>query len=254
MPQLDLRKWAFGPDESYSLDPVTRFYEALFRLERAASEAGLDANARLGTEAPPQKKRGRSMSRRGGQRGTVVERHGRYVGRYYVDSPDSAVGHRRAIVLGKTDKMTKSEARRRLLGPITSEGVNEPFVEAPPKSGTFNAAADNWERVRLPKLSLSTQYLAPKLIAKHLRPFFGQMALDAIKTGTINEWLATLPELEPKTVHNLYKLFRAIVSWSYRQKDQQPPKWSPDLPPLKDDEQRWFTPEECRKLVFAATG
>lgn len=95
----------------------------------------------------------------------------------------------------------------------------------------------------------------PKLVAKHLRPFFGTMAIDAIKTGMINEWISTaMKDFEPKTVHNMYKLFRAIVNWYYRQEDQQARKWSPDLPPLRDEEQRWFTPEETSRIVEAATG
>ena len=57
--------------------------------------------------------------------------------------------------------------------------------------------------------------MAPKLIAKYLRPFFGQMALEEIKTGTVNDWIVELQEkgLEPKTIHNLWKLFRAIMNW-----------------------------------------
>lgn len=66
--------------------------------------------------------------------------------------------------------------------------------------------------------------------------------------------LTAMKGLEPKTVHNMYKLFRAIVNWHYRQEDQQPRKWSPDLPPLRDEEQRWFTPDEAALIVANAEG
>lgn len=195
------------------------------------------------------------MSKRSGQSGHVFVRNGRYVGRYYVDVPEGRV--KKAITLGLKSKMTKPEARRRLLDIISSEGINEPtYLErALGSAKTFNDVADQWERIRVPKLGLNSQYMSPKLVAKHLRPFFGKMAIDGIKTGIINEWISTVMKgFEPKTVHNMYKLFRAIVNWQYRQEDQQPRKWSPDLPPLPQHEQRWFTPEEAALIVANAKG
>jgi integrase len=195
------------------------------------------------------------MSKRSGQSGQVFVRNGRYVGRFYVDTPERRI--RKAVVLGLKSEMTKPEAKRRLLEMLSSEGINAPtYLErALGSAKTFNEVADKWEQMRLPKLGQSSQYMNPKLVAKHLRPFFGTIAIDEIKTGMINEWISiVMKDFEPKTVHNMYKLFRAIVNWYYRQEDQQPRKWSPDLPPLKDEEQRWFAPEETSRIVGAATG
>ena len=81
------------------------------------------------------------------------------------------------------------------------------------------------------------------------------MALEDIKTGSINEWIRQLNEkLEAKTVVNTWKLFRAICNWHLRQQDKPKVCWYPDLPALPDYEQRWFTMQEVDLLVNGATG
>jgi CRP-like cAMP-binding protein len=47
---------------------------------------------------------------------------------------------------------------------------------------------------------------------------------------------------------------RAIVNWHRKQMDEPKVAWSPDLPELPDDEQRWFTQAEIKQIVDAATG
>jgi len=60
--------------------------------------------------------------------------------------------------------------------------------------------------------------------------------------------------LEPKTIHNLWKLFRAIMNWYSQQNDEPLRKWYPTLPPISDVEQRWFTQNEIGQIVNAAEG
>jgi integrase len=198
------------------------------------------------------------MSKRSGQTGQVFLRCGRWVGRFYVDVPGEAKRMRRAVVLGMKTELTKPEARRKLLDMITDQGVNTPaHLERslkPPK--TFNRVADAWEAKRLPQLKESTQYAAPKQIAKYLRPFFGSMALESIKTGTITDWILGLERMgrEPKTIHNLWKMFRAVMNWHAQQNDEQQRRWYPTLPTIPDVEQRWFTQEEIGQIIKAARG
>ena len=66
----------------------------------------------------------------------------------------------------------------------------------------------------------------PKLIAKHLRPSFAQLALEESgqATSTIG-LLRCRAKSEPKTIHNLWKLFRAVMNWNAQQNDEQPRKW-----------------------------
>ena len=228
----------------------------MFSDEAKAAEVRPEAaNGSIDRETPFRRKGGRRMSKRSGQSGSVFVRNGRYVGRYYEDTSEGRT--KRAVTLGLKSEMTKPEAKRRLLDIISSEGINEPahLERALGSAKTFNDVADQWERIRVPKLGLSSQYMNPKLVAKHLRPFFGKMAIDGIKTGTVNEWVSTaMKGFEPKTVHNMYKLLRAIVNWHYKQEDLQPKNWSPDLPRLSNREQRWFTPEESSQIVQSANG
>jgi integrase len=190
------------------------------------------------------------------QVGQVFVRNGRYVGRFRTD----VVGDRkrRAVVLGFKGQMTKQDARRKLLEIIHGEGVNtEAHLERSLKPAlTFSKVADSWIDKHLPTLKLSTQHSAPKLIKKHLRPFFGARPIEEIKTGTVNDWIARLNRegLQPKTVHNMWKMFRGMMNWHAQQNDVQPRKWYPTLPKENMQEQRWFSQEEVRQLVQAAKG
>ena len=198
------------------------------------------------------------MSKRSGQTGQVFSRNDRWVGRFYVDVPGSSGRKRRALVLGMKKELTRSEAKRRLLDIITQEGVNTPaHLErslTPPR--TFADVADAWEAKRLPQLKQSSRYMAPKLISKYLRPYFGPMALEQIKTGPVNDWIMELQskELGAKTIHNLWKLFRAIMNWHSQQNDEPLRKWYPSLPTIPDMEQRWFTQQETGRIVEETEG
>ena len=193
------------------------------------------------------------MSRRSGQAGSVFLRHGRYVGRYWQDTPEGRT--RKAIVLGLRSELTKSEAKRKLMLMLAQDSINVP-TEVEAVRVTFTEAAQEWQAKRLQFLKPSTQYGAPKLIANHLTPFFGRMAIAGIKTGNINEWIAklTVEGLSPKSIHNAWKLFRAIVNWHAKQNDEQPRHWYPTLPVIPVKEPRWFTPEEVSRIVEAAHG
>jgi len=210
-------------------------------------------------DATPFRQKGRKyMSKRSGQTGQVFLRNGRWVGRFYVDVPGESKRTRRAVVLGSKEELTRPEAKRRLLEIITQEGVNTPaHLERslrPPKM--FVDVTDAWEVKRLPQLKESSRYMAPKLIAKYLLPFFGRTALEEIKTGNVNDWIMDLQgkHLEPKTIHNLWKLFRAIMNWYSQQNDEPLRKWYPTLPPISDVEQRWFTQNEIGQIVNEAEG
>jgi integrase len=184
-----------------------------------------------------------------------------WYGRYWRDVPGQQKREHPLVVLGEKKSMTKPEAKLKLMDIIDKEGLNKPeylvqsLVPVAPAL-TFDVVADAWELKRLPQLKKSTQYFAPMLNKKHLRPFFGTMALDSIKTGVINDWIADLVKQgkHPKTVHNLWKQFRAIMNWHAQQNDEPKRAWYPSLPQIPEKEQRWFTQEEMRQIVAVATG
>jgi len=188
----------------------------------------------------------------------VFLRNGRWIGRFYVDVAGQTSRVRKAVVLGMKTEITKTQAKLKLKTMLSDEGVNTPeHLERSLRPATvFNSVADLWESKRLPQLKESSKYSVPKLIAKHLRPFFGQMALEEIKTGNVNDWIAKMQsnKLEPKTVHNMWKMFRAVMNWHSQQNDEPQRKWYPTLPVIPEDEQRWFTQEEIGRIVDAASG
>jgi integrase len=184
-----------------------------------------------------------------------------WYGRYRRDVAGQQNRSHLAVVLGSKSEMTKQQAKKKLLDIIVKEGLNNPnfldglTVPAVPAL-TFNAVADLWELKRLPQLKESSQYLAPILARKYLRPFFGALPLESIKTGIVNDWIAGLRKLgrHPKTVHNLWKQFRAVMNWHAQQNDEPKHTWYPSLPIIPDVEQRWFTQEEMQRIIAAATG
>jgi integrase len=235
-----------SPEEN--LSPRTEFHPSSFLVPNA-----------IISKAKPFRQKGRKlMSKRSGQSGQVFLRNDRWVGRFYVDVPGQLNRVRKAVVLGMKNEITKTQAKMKLKTMLSDEGVNTPeHLERSLKPATvFDSVADLWEAKRLSQLKESSVYSAPKLIAKHLRPFFGHMEPEEIKTGNVNDWVAEMQskELEPKTIHNMWKLFRAIMNWHAQQNDEQPRKWYPILPMIAQDEQRWFTQVESKRLVEAADG
>jgi integrase len=218
----------------------------------------INSGVNVPTAKPFRQKGKKYMSKRSGQAGQVFGRNGRWVGRYYVDVPDQTNRVRKAVVLGMINEITKPQAKLKLKTMLSDEGVNTPehLVRSLRPATVFNTVADLWESKRLPQLKESSRYSVPKLLAKHVRPFFGHMALEEIKTGNVNDWILEMQskKLEPKTIHNMWKLFRAIMNWHAQQNDEHPRKWYPILPTIPEDEQRWFTQTEVRRLVEAAEG
>ena len=218
------------------------------------------ADAIVPAATPIRQKRKPYMSKRF-QTGSVRLIGKNWQGRYWRDVPGKEKRDHPSVVLGCKSEMTKPEARRKLLDIIENEGLNntdflkQPEIPAVPVL-TFNGVADSWELKRLPQLKESTQYAAPILNKKHLRPFFGNMALENIKTGVINDWIADHKRQgrHPKTVHNLWKQFRAIMNWHAQQNDEPKRAWYPSLPVIPELEQRWFTQEEMRLIIAAAKG
>ncbi|HWF03147.1 MAG TPA: tyrosine-type recombinase/integrase, partial [Candidatus Angelobacter sp.] len=201
------------------------------------------------------------MLRRSGQTGSVKLVGKMWYGRYWRDVPGEEKRKHPLVVLGSKSEMTKPEARRKLLDIIIREGVNTPeHLEASTKPAvpvvTFNTVADAWELKRLPHLKPSTQNTAPLLLKKHLRPFFGKLTPESIKTGVINDWIADLngKGLKPKTVHNMWKMFRSIMNWHAQQNDEPKRAWYPMLPVIPEEEQRWFTQDEAHRIVDGARG
>ena len=211
-----------------------------------------DADAIVIPAPPIRQKRKAYMSKRF-QRGSVFPVGKMWHGRYWRDVPGKEKREHPLVVLGERKEMTKLEARKKLEAIIEKEGLNKKtyleLLMVP--AVTLNDVADAWELKRLPQLALSTQDDAPGQLALHLRPFFGALPIESIKTGTVNEWINGLAKkgLEPKTIHNQWKMFRAIMNWNSRQNDEPQRTWYPSLPHIPDVEQRWYTEAEMLQII-----
>jgi hypothetical protein len=71
-------------------------------------------------------RRGKTMSRRTGQNGTIEERNGTWRGRYLVDVPGQVGRQKRSVVLGFKKDLTRSAAKRKLKEIIRREGIDLP--------------------------------------------------------------------------------------------------------------------------------
>jgi len=194
----------------------------------------------------------RSMSRRGGQSGTVVRKGNWWHGRYYIDVAGSAKRARKSVAIGHCDEMTKPEARRKLAARLNELGVNDnSYLEkalTPVK--LFSEHAAWWEANVLPMHKPSSQNSSHYILKKHLIPYFGQLPMDSISEGTVQEWISGLQrqgELKPHTITNMWKVFKLVVGKLSRE-------WSVRLPEVPETEQRFFTPEEMRKLIDESEG
>ena len=194
----------------------------------------------------------RSMSRRGGQSGTVVRKGNWWHGRYYIDVAGSTKRARKSVAIGHCDKMTKPEARRKLAVMLNELGVNDnSYLEkalTPVK--LFSEHAAWWEGNVLPMHKPSSQNSSHYILKKHLIPYFGSMSMDSIHEGTVQEWISGLQlqgELKPHTITNMWKILKLVVGKLSRE-------WSVRLPEVPETEQRFFTPEEMRKLIDESEG
>jgi integrase len=190
------------------------------------------------------------------QRGSVRLIGNVWKGRYWQDVPGEQKRRHPQVDLGTKPEMTKLAARQKLEEIIGKLGLNTPtFLERfEVPAVTFGQVCDAWISKRLPQLALSTRTEAPGQLAMHLKPFFGAMPLETIKTATVNDWIRGLEKLglKPKSVHNKWKMFRAIMNWNTDENDEPRRRWKPCLPPIPDVERRWYTPPEMLQIIEAS--
>jgi integrase len=194
----------------------------------------------------------RSMSRRGGQSGTVVKKGNWWHGRYYIDVAGSTTRARKSVAIGRCDEMTKPEARRKLAVMLHELGVNDNSYldKALTPVKLFSEQAEWWEANVLPMHKQSSQNSSHYILKKHLIPYFGQMPMDAISESTVQEWISGLKlqgTLGPKTIANMWKVLKLIIGKPTRE-------WTIRLPEIPETEQRYFTPKETQQLIDAAEG
>lgn len=207
----------------------------------------------------PNRKRGKRMSSRSGQSGSVMTKHKKWwVGRYYIDTPEGR--KRPAITLGLIKHMTKSQAERKLMGYITAMGINEKVSPIDPtkRQKTFAELVEWWRANKLALHKRSYQEVT-EMRLKHILSFFGNTPVDEIGEEQAQEFVAYLTGVTYKTRDGVeHKLgasyLRDVVLTLKRIIGKNAAQWELTFPEVAYKEQRFFTPSEMLQIINAAKG
>src|ERR1019366_7950500 len=150
--------------------------------------------------ATPNRRRGKSMSYRSGQSGTVVRKGQMWHGRYYVDVPGQEKRRFASVPLGSVKAMKKTEAKRKLRAMLEEMGLNEDnHLERAEKGGkTFATEAAWWRGEKLAIYKPSCQETMGSHLDKYLLPRFGELPLAAIDERLVQEFVAELTGMKYK--------------------------------------------------------
>jgi integrase len=212
--------------------------------------------------ATPNRKRGKSMSFRSGQSGTVVRKGQMWHGRYYVDIPGEENRRKTSVPLGSIRTMKKNEAKRKLRALLEEMGLNEDshLERTEAEVRTFGSEAAWWKENRLPIFKPSCQETMGSHLEKYLLPRFGSLPITAIDERRVQEFIADLTRTEykrpngvkkrlsPKSIRNIVGVLKQILGEKLWR------DWSLSLPEIPVKEQRCFSPDEMLQIVNAATG
>lgn len=194
------------------------------------------------------------MAWRKGQSGTVVQKGLMWHGRFYEDDgPDKRI--RRSIPLGPCagpNKITRPEAQRMLLGYLQEQGINSEarFNRVVCPGPMFGELAEWWEMNKLINQARSYRETRKGILKSHILPYFGAVPASAIAEKEAQEFVTHLVQknLAPSTVKSVVACFRAILG------EKATRDWSLSLPKPRNAEPRYFTPEESRRIINAASG
>jgi len=191
------------------------------------------------------------MAKRSGQSGTVVRKGRKWHLRYLEDTPEGRI--RKSVPLGSIDELTKTQARRLGAEHLHKIGVNTPqHLAQATAAPTFDAALQKWKDARLVAFKPSSKNSSTYIVNKHIEPGFAGKLLEQVDKQTVQLWVNNLTEsgLAPKTVSNIVKVFKSVMSWA----EIDTSVWKLKLPMIPQTDQRWFTPEEVEKIINASEG
>jgi len=175
-------------------------------------------------------------------------RNGAYRGRYLIDVPGQAARVKRAVVIGFTKDMTKSEARRRLKAIIGAEGLNDPHYKIP-STLSFEQHVQKWKQNYVVRLKPSTQALIRWHLGTYLLPKWGKTAVDFITAEKVNEWIGELTHLSRDSVRGVVATLQRALGVKFgKGKIHYPARVK------ATEDTRCFTPEEVTVILAGATG
>jgi integrase len=195
-------------------------------------------------------RRGKSMSRRTGQNGTIEERNGARRGRYLVDVPGQMQRQKRSVVLGFKKEMTKSEAKRKLKEIIRQEGIDLPTYVIP-STESFAQSVEKWKQTYVAKMKPSNQDLLRYHMKVYLLPKWGKTPVELITAKAVNEWVGAseLAHLSPVTIKGIVTTLQLALGKSFGRGGISYPSKNE-----VEDDPRCYTAEEVQKIVDVAKG
>lgn len=222
-----------------------------------------------------QRRKGKSMSRRSGQAGTVVKAGNFYRVRFRIDVPNGRL--HRSVTICRADPtdigyLNKAQRRRRAAEIVAEAGANsvEAFNNAVAiESGTtFRQQAEHWldisERRKRNPVASSTLESWRSALNKWLLPALGDVPLTDVNNLALKNLVASLdeakPKLSPKSISNYVQIVKMVVASAVTEDGEPmyPRKWNHqfiDLPIVDKKEQHTpcFSAETVTALVATAT-
>src|SRR5260370_6279853 len=192
-------------------------------------------------------RRGKSMSRRTGQNGSIEMRNGAWRGRYLVDVPGQAERQKRSVVLGFKKEMTKSEAKRKLKEIIRQEGIDLPTY-AIPSSLSFAQKVEQWEKNYVAKRKPSNQDLIHYHLKVYLLKKWGKTPVDLITPEAVDEWVGApeLAHLAPATIKGIVRTLQLALGKKFGKAISYPSQGEVESDP------RCYVAEEVQQIVETA--
>jgi integrase len=217
-----------------------------------------------------QRQRGKSMSRRSGQSGTIVKEGGWYRVRFRIDVPGQYKRKQMSVKICPTSGLgllTKSERERRKVEIVNSSGANsvERFkkVVEGATGVTFKEQAKVWlsdvqTRKRKPVKPATARGWQSNL-NKWLNPAIGNVPIADVNNSALREVVKRLDEagLRPKSIRNIVQVVPMVVASAVDGDGEElhPRKWNyefADVPIIEDQRTPMFTGEEITRLVAKA--
>jgi len=217
-----------------------------------------------------QRRRGKSMSRRSGQLGTIVKEGGWYRVRFRIDVPGQDQRRQMSVKICPTsgpELLTKPERQGRKVKILNSYGANskEHFdrVVAIETGHTFREQAKKWlqqcmTRKRKP-VKPATVRGWECYLHRHLNPLIGDTTLPYVNNGTLKMLGEKMSGagLSPTTIRDVAKVMRWVKASAVDENGEQlyPTKWNyefADIPEIQNQRTPIFAGEEITKILAEA--
>jgi len=217
-----------------------------------------------------QRRRGKSMSRRSGQAGTIVKQGGWYRVRFRIDVPGQHERKQMSVKIcpiSGPELLTKPERERRKVEIVNSFGANsvEQFnkVKAIEMGHTFREQAKKWLHQRMTRkrkpVKPATVRGWESYLENHLNPLIGDSALPYVNNGTLKMLGEKLSDagLSPTTIRDVAKVMRWVKASAVDENGDQiyPMKWNyefADIPVVEHQHTPMFTGEEITSIIAKA--